>query len=413
MRKRLIALSVFLVLLPSIHAARASHNDSTAAHNGSAMTGVAPVAEMHFEMAGTAHVFVKVIINGTPGWFILDTANHGMSVDTEFAKRAGLKARGGYVASGGGPEMVAAAVATDVSLGLPGINLDHERVVAIPLKPMERLLGREFDGILGSDLFDKFVVEVDYVARRIRLYDSKSFQYNRSGEILPTRLDENSFPYLNVKLAFPGREEFEAELLIDSAADFAASVEKSFAGEHGIPAPEMKTLLEKGTSVGGSYEILTGRALTLGVGRWTFKDPLIDLAQATTGGMATKDRAGLIGGDLLRRFTVTFDSNRHRIILEPNVNFDEPFEADMSGLRLRAEGDRFQTLRIRRILPDSPAAEAGLQADDIIMSVDGGPSSTLSAGGLRNMFKRPGTHRLTVLRGDVRIDVSLKLKRLI
>jgi len=413
MKRALIASSIVpVVVLAGLvgFALLACHTFAPAA--ATTIGATPPVAEMPFEMVGTGHVFVRVGVYGTQGWFILDTANHGMSVDSEFGRRAGLNLQGGYVASGGGPEMVQAAVATNVSLGLPGLTLDHQRVVAIPLKPMAPLLGRDFDGILGSDLFDKFVVEVDYAAKRIRLHNPESFRYSGSGEILSTRLDENSFPYVKVKLTFPGKEELEAEFLIDSAADFTVSVQKPFATEHGIPAPGAKKLSERGTSVGGSYEILTSRALQVQLGRWAFQDPLIDFSQAA-GGMASKDQAGLIGGDLLRRFRVTFDNRRHQLILEPNANFAESFEADMSGVRLRAEGTRFETLRIRRVLDDSPAMEAGLEAGDIITMVDGQLASTLSADGVRTMFRRPGAHRLTVTRGTERIKVSITLRRLI
>jgi hypothetical protein len=414
MKRALIASSIATVLvLAELMGVTLPASNSSASAAATTIGATVPVTEMPFEMVGTGHVFVRVLINGTPGWFILDTANHGMSVDTEFGRRAGLNLQGGYVASGGGPEMVQAAVATNVSLGLPGLTLDHQRLVAIPLEPMAPLLGRDFDGILGSDLFDRFVVEVDYAAKRIRLHNPESFRHTGAGEILPTRLDENSFPYVKVKLTFPGKEELEAEFLIDSAADFAVSVQKPFATVHGIPGPGAKKLLERGTSVGGSYEILTSRASKVQIGRWAFQDPLIDFSQAATGGMASNDRAGLIGGQLLRRFRVTFDNRRHQLILEPNSNFADPFEADMSGVRLRAEGARFETLRIRRVLGDSPASDAGLEAGDIIVMVNGEPASTFSADGLRGMFRRPGTHRLTVTRRAARIDVILKLRRLI
>ena len=85
-----------------------------------------------------------------------------------------------------------------------------------------------------------------------------------------------------------------------------------------------------------------------------------------------------MGGDILRRFKVIFDYTRKRMILEPNSQFDESFEYDMSGISLTAEGRDYKILRVGRVFEDTPAAEAGLRDGDQILAVDGKPSSELT-----------------------------------
>lgn len=69
--------------------------------------------------------------------------------------------------------------------------------------------------------------------------------------------------------------------------------------------------------------------------------------------------------------------------------------------------------RVVKVLPDSPAAEAGLQIDDVITHVEGDPAEGLHE--LIAAIRRhpPGyTIRLTVHRGDETLEVSARLARI-
>ena len=99
------------------------------------------------------------------------------------------------------------------------------------------------------------------------------------------------------------------------------------------------------------------------------------------------------------------------MILEPNARLGEPFEADMSGLGLRMRSHAFQ---VEWIQPGSPAAEAGIQPDDMIESVDGKPADELGMPAVRELFRRAAeTHQLVIRRGDQRTEVSLTTRRMI
>jgi hypothetical protein len=59
-----------------------------------------------------------------------------------------------------------------------------------------------------------------------------------------------------------------------------------------------------------------------------------NFSQARAGTLADRGFGGVVGGDLLRRFTVTFDYPARRLLLDPNAAFDEPSDFDLSGLFL-------------------------------------------------------------------------------
>ena len=141
---------------------------------------------------------------------------------------------------------------------------------------------------------------------------------------------------------------------------------------------------------------------------------MADLEARQRGARLPVEGRGNIGGRLLRSFRVIFDYSRRRMILEPTSRLTEAEEFDMSGAALMSEGPSFSVIKIVRVRPDSPAAKAGLQQQDVIMAVDGQPATTLTVSQIRKMFRVEGRERLlTIKRGEKVLEIKIKLKRLI
>ena len=140
------------------------------------------------ELIGNGLVFVNAKVNGHAGWFILDNASQGFTVDRSFAGQIALPSSGSVAARGGGSDRVDAGVVRDVEIGLPGMVLTHRNLVVIDLKPLEPSVGHEVDGIIGSRLFDDFVVVVDYEHRSVQSTDPFSTSpLQRDGDPRPHR----------------------------------------------------------------------------------------------------------------------------------------------------------------------------------------------------------------------------------
>lgn len=100
--------------------------------------------------------------------------------------------------------------------------------------------------------------------------------------------------------------------------------------------------------------------------------------------------------------------------LNPNKRFTQPFETDMSGLRLTARPPLFKRFEISGIAEDSPASEAGMREGDVITAVDGRPAADLTLSEVQKSFQRNGElRRLTIQRGEREFQVDLPLRRLI
>jgi hypothetical protein len=156
------------------------------------------------EVVADGLVFVQTKVNDHPGWFILDNATQGFSVDRDYARQISLQSSGKALARGGGSNAIEAGIVRDVQISLKGLELTHRNLVAIALKPLESAVGHTVDGIIGSRLFDDFVVVVDYEHRCVSIY--RPDEYRPSGEerIFPVRIDQHGFQFLDATIGLPG-----------------------------------------------------------------------------------------------------------------------------------------------------------------------------------------------------------------
>jgi carboxyl-terminal processing protease len=99
------------------------------------------------------------------------------------------------------------------------------------------------------------------------------------------------------------------------------------------------------------------------------------------------------------------------MILEPNNLFSVPEEFDMSSLAFIAEGGGF---RVEHVLPNSPAAQAGIQPGDLIEGVNARSTVGMGIAELRALFRQADSeYDLTFRRGGESNKSHLKLRRLI
>lgn len=130
--------------------------------------------------------------------------------------------------------------------------------------------------------------------------------------------------------------------------------------------------------------------------------------------MAATDYAGLIGAEFLERFTVVFDHPNKRIFLTPNRHYPDLTAYDESGVRVQVDPPEFHRFIVTRIVPESPAAKAGIVPGDVITSIASHPAEDLTLTELRHLLRRPDAqYALGIRRGDRQLQVVIRLRRLI
>jgi membrane-associated protease RseP (regulator of RpoE activity) len=220
-------------------------------------------------------------------------------------------------------------------------------------------------------------------------------------------------PIMDAEVTPVGGEAIRGRFVLDIGSGAALALYSPFVATHHLPGPNMKTIKALGAGTGGEITGQTGRVATLQIGKFKINNLTAMFSQDTAGAFADPNLAGNIGAQIASKFRLFLDYTRERIIFEPNSAFAEPFEQASGGLSLRAEGNDYRTFRIKTVLENSPASEAGLQTSDIITAIDGRSAAEFTLSRINEMFERPVSYKLTIKRGEQTLKVTLTPRKLV
>jgi len=377
------------------------------------------VAEIPFDLHNN-HINVRGRLGDSDSlWIVIDSGASGASVSASRASALGLAVAHGGTARGAGG-VVESGMVHGVTLRLPGLELTQLDMSSIPLDGVALQTGRPMDVILGHALLGRAVVEIDYAARVLRVFDpsrpapdSASARVAPESATLPLAFRQN-LPYVRASVELPGRSPIEGEFVLDTGAATAFSLADDFVQKHQALDAVPHTIRARMGGVGGMVENRVGRIDRLRLGPFALEKPVTVFRLPSPGRISAPGTAGNIGAEILRRFRVTFDYPRSRVTFAPNPALAEPFEADMSGLVTTVQPDSAHAMQVLWTQDDSPASEAGIVAGDVIEAVNGRAVADLGPSAFRDMLRRPDSvYVLTVRRGSERREVTIKTRRLI
>jgi len=380
----------------------------------SAAPGAAPVT-IPFELV-TRHIMVKVKVNNSrPLSFVLDTGDRVGVIDAEVAKRLGLTLEGQVRVGGAGAETLSASMVKDGNWTLPGLEgFSQPLTLAMPLGRLAARFGHDFDGIIGSDFIRQFVIEVDYQNRLLKIHDKDKFTYSGTGESIPIQLNGQGFPLLDAEVTPVGSDPIKGKFVLDLGSSGSLVLMSPVVSEHNLLGNGLKTIQALGVGgAGGKSTGQIGRVQSLQIGKFKVPNTLTLFSEDQSGAMATRALIGNIGQQIASKFKIFLDYSHQRIFLEPNSTFAEPMDRVGSGMVLIADGQDHTTIRVTDILEKSPASEAGVQKDDIIVSVDGKATSELNLTRLSEMFEQPQSRKLSIKRGEQALEITLTPRKLI
>jgi hypothetical protein len=406
-RRALFGVIIFGLLLPTA-AARPFQSSSTIAASSATVT-------IPFELVNR-HIILKVQVdNSRPLSFVLDTGDQFAIVNLDRARELGLKLEGEVRIGGAGAAISTGAFVRNSSFtiaGFPGFS--QPLTMALPIGRMAARLGQDFDGIIGTEFIKQFVVEIDYQARVLKLYDKTRFIYAGPGESIPITLNHGGHPIIEAEVTPVGSAAVSGKFVLDVGSGGALALYTPFVTGHNLPGPNSKTIKAIGVGgAGGDVNARIGRVTELKIGRFTISQPITLFAEDKAGAFADPTLVGNIGQQIVGKFRLFLDYGHNRIIFEPAKSFGDGFDRAFGGLALVAEGKDYRTFRITDVLENSPGAEAGLLKDDVISAIDGTPAANLSLTKVIELFERPVAYKLTVRRGEQTLQITLTPKQLV
>jgi hypothetical protein len=275
--------------------------------------------------------------------------------------------------------------------------------------------GIDIHGILGADFFRRFIVKINYYKQIITLYDPAVFQLPK-GHFTEFPLEmHRSKPYLIAPVKLGNDTTIQTKLLMDTGASIALLLYTDTHDGLKIPEKVIRSILGRG--LGGVIYGYLGRVKSLKFSEHMFNEVLTNFQEIPVVEDSTymNKRNGIIGNQLLDRFTLIIDYVQNRVFVQPNPYFKKKFEFDRSGLFVTASGAALSKFIVFDIVPLSPAAKAGIISGDEIKSVNGVPASFFKLQDLMSKFRGKVGKRINmiILRNGERIKTELKLEDLI
>ena len=374
--------------------------------------GCAGTIDVPLDVSSNLPFVVARIGESAPLSFIVDTGASTTVIDRARADALGIDVRAGSEATTAGGSVRTGTVG-QLEIDVGGTDL-LVSPIAIDLAPLRAGLGRPVDGILGYDFFAKHVVEIDYASRRLRLHDPARYTYSGNGIVVPMTFEEQ-IPFIRLRVSGAAGATAEATVELDTGYTGALTLVGAFLDEQGVvPDAQPRLPISTGALLPGRVSAYVTRLQGIGLGSLALAMPVVNIAPDQISAGIEGDTAGLVGGDVLRRFTVIVDYTRQRVILEPNTGFGAPFEFDMSGMSLAVDASDGSVFRVRTTIPGTPAAEAGIAAGDLVTAIDGRPVKDLTLDEMRRLLRKPDErYLLTIRRGEAVTQKALTTRRLI
>ncbi len=163
------------------------------------------------------------------------------------------------------------------------------------------IAGREIDGLLGWELFDRYVVELDPDRRRMRLHPAETFEYWGQGEVIALSVEDRR-PVIEATVSVEGDRAVPVRLLLDTGSSTYLTL---ISGSRRRLAPaESRERGETRVGITGSTRPIAGAVARFDLGSITVENLDVSWvgAHAVPAARAITKLNGILGSRLLARF---------------------------------------------------------------------------------------------------------------
>ena len=363
-------------------------------------------------------VVVPVVLNGAlPLKFILDTGvRTAILTQKTFTDILNLAYSRKYTISGpGGEQIIDAYITNNVSLELPGVTGRGHALLVLGEDYLElrNYLGTDVHGILGYELFSRFIIEIDYDKKMLTLSLPKQFKKRRKYQSIPIKIEDTK-PYVTTSVVLSDGTQLTAKLLVDSGASHGLMLEPTSDPRIHVPDSTVSSVIGRG--LGGEITGKVGRIQSLRLGNYEIKNVIANFPDPNSYFDSLKlgatQRNGAIGGEVLSRFTVIFNFPKEEVYVKKNSSFKKKFHYNLSGLTIKAKGSRLNVFEVTEVRQRSVADLAGVTAGDLIVSINGISTRALELNTINGFFNHKPGKRINLIldRRGQELKVSFDLE---
>lgn len=310
-------------------------------------------------------------------------------------------------------------------------------------------IGVPINGILGSHFFEDYLIKVDYLKKRISIYDAYDYPEKLTHKFtkLPIQL-ERSRPYVHIDVDLGTQKVKDAKMLVDMGNSDGMLVFPFLLDSFVVHEPSIYDFIGRGFN-----GLIFGRRNRIEGFDWSgfyIKEPIVSYpdSNAVHAAKLAVNRVGSIGNQVLQHFQVLFNYPKNEIYLKKNRNFGKKFEINMSGMEIKHDGLEWTKRRlttnigkrdsenpnsginvynyeefkyefilrpiykIASVREGSPADLAGVKVDDELLKVNGSSAQSMKLKQIigKLMHKEGEEIRLVLLRGTEEVKAHFILE---
>ncbi len=363
-------------------------------------------------------IVIPVSINGSDSMnFILDSGiKDPIITELTLVEELNLNYMKAIELKGLGTDLTTQAYQSgDNTIALPGMQARHQKINVIIDENFQisQILGMPVHGLIGFNMFSNYVIKVDYISEVLTFYRHDAFEYKprKNDIVLPIHFVKNK-PVIRAEVKQDSATIVPVWLLIDTGASDALWLSASSNEKLKIPEANVYTFL--GVGLGGDLYGHKGRVNALWIGGRFLDLPIVSYPESgfINQVIEQENRNGSIGGEVLRRFTTTFDYKNKMLVLRPNGDFNDGFYYNMSGLEIINPVPGIPVYTISNVMEKSPAWEAGIRENDQVLSVNSNDHRNLTLNDINLMLRQRQNKKITMvlLRNGQKIKTSFHLK---
>lgn len=252
----------------------------------------------------------------------------------------------------------------------------------------EKFTGLQIHGILGADIFRTYAIKIDYDKKVITLIPHQKFNPpGKNYSQIPIELYRNKI-YLKTKAVLEDKTALPLKLLLDTGAGLSLLLYTDTHPDLKVPSKIIQSQI--GFGLGGFLEGYLGRVESLEISPFNFKGVTTNFQELGEmfDSTLTNERNGILGNQILMRFTVVIDYVRGDLYLKPLRNYEKPFKFDKSGIILIAGGKYLNDYFVYKLIENSPAEFIGIKSGDRILSINGISKNFLTLESITNKLKK-------------------------
>ena len=358
------------------------------------------------------YIHIKGSVNGNEGIFLIDTGADNLYLDTLFYAAGGYSFKNllNYRIEGvwtGYQNIIIIQDTVDFSFG----NYRY-KTSFVPVMKLKPIGGDFIDGLLGTAYFLNSVLEINYSREYIQIYKSIDQVDVKGYDMVPLKKIDHSYT-VPVKITIDDLT-LSGNFLID-LANPSSSLTTLAAYENNLQDKiELKAkFYDAYGGVGGEsagYEFI---AQSVAISNFSLPNAILGYSIDTAGMLKEGDYIGMLGNNILDRFSLIFDFPNNNLYIRPGENFEEPFVFNKLGFKYV---DRCETLGgwiVTGMYDGSMAEQLGLRVDDKIISINDTPAGEIRYEEQGNYFKNIDRVKINFIRSNISKTIEFDLIPLI